>query len=142
MTLENLLRVGRLKAHDADASEIARLLDAASLALRDAGVDGLSVGGRMDHAYRALMQSALAALYAHGFRPASSEPGHHQLVLQLLPKTAGLAAERVAVLDAFRKARNQSAYRGFEVSEATVRECIVEARRVLEAVRARLDGRG
>jgi hypothetical protein len=33
MTLENLLRIGKLKAHAADEREIARLLEAADVAL-------------------------------------------------------------------------------------------------------------
>jgi hypothetical protein len=36
MTLENLLRIGKLKAHAADEREIARLLEAADVALQDA----------------------------------------------------------------------------------------------------------
>jgi hypothetical protein len=118
MTLENLLRTGQLKAHAADEREILRLLDSAQLALKDA---------------------ALAAILANGYRPSTSEPGHHQLLLQALPKTIGLARERVQVLEAFRKARNQNDYRGVPVSDATARECAEEAGRLLAEVRAWLD---
>ena len=38
MTLENLLRIGKLKAHAADEREIARLLESADRALKDAAV--------------------------------------------------------------------------------------------------------
>jgi hypothetical protein len=55
MTLENLLRIGKLKAHAADEREIARLLEAADVALQDAAVKGLSSGSRLDLAYGALM---------------------------------------------------------------------------------------
>src|SRR6266536_3910410 len=102
MTLENLLRIGQLKAHAADKAEIDRILAAAERALADAALGKLSSDSRLDLAYRAIMQAALAAMLANGYRPATSEPGHHQLLIQALPKTAGIAAERVRVLDAYR----------------------------------------
>jgi hypothetical protein len=105
MTLENLLRIGKLKAYAADEGD-------------------------------ALMQAALAAVMANGYRPATSEPGHHQLLLQALPKTIGMAPERVQVLEAYRKARNQMDYRGMPVSDAVARECVEEAGRLLADVRA------
>jgi HEPN domain-containing protein len=141
MTLENLLRIGKLKAHVADEDEIARLLAAARRALRDASLPTLSSNGRLDLAYLALTQSALAALRANGYRPSTSEPGHHRLVLQLLPKTIGLAPERVRVLDAYRKARNQADYHGVPVSDTVAHECVEAARRLLGEVRAWLDAR-
>jgi hypothetical protein len=136
MTLENLLRVGKLKAQPADADEIARLLESAERALRDAAVPGLSSDTRLDVAWKAITQVALAAMRMQGFRPSTSEPGHHQLLVQALPKTAGIAAERTAVLDAYRKARNQSDYRGIPVSDAVAKECADEARRLLAEVRS------
>lgn len=141
MTLENLLRAGKLKAHTADEAEIDRLLEKAARALRDAGQRSLSSDSRLDIAWRALMQSALAALLANGYRPTTSEPGHHQLVIQALPKSIGLASARLPVLDALRKARNQSDYRGVPVSDAVADECLREAQRlhgeVLEWLAAR-----
>lgn len=141
MTLENLARIGRLKAHAADEREIARLLESTDRALRDAAIAQLSTDARLDLAYKGMMQAALAAMLASGYRPATSEPGHHQVVLQALPKTIGATPERVRVLDAFRKARNQSDYRGVPVSDAVAQECIEEARRLLVDVRAWIEAR-
>ena len=141
MTLENLLRIGKLKAHAADEREIARLLESAERAVRDASVAALSADSRLEIAYRGIMQSALAAMLANGYRPATSEPGHHQVVIQALPKTIGMDAGRVQVLEAYRKARNQSDYRGVPVSDAVARECAEEARRLLIDVRAWIAGR-
>jgi hypothetical protein len=45
---------------------------------------------RFDLAYKAIMQSAKAALQAKGYRVLTSKPGHHQLTLQVLPLTIGL----------------------------------------------------
>jgi len=136
MTLENLLRIGKLKAHAAGKLEIDRLLAAAERALADATLNDLSSVSRLDLAYRAIMQAALAAMLANGYRPATSEPGHHQLLIQALPKTAGIAAERIRVLDAYRAARNMADYRGVPVSDAVAEECAADARSVLVAVRA------
>jgi hypothetical protein len=102
MTLENLLRIGKLKAHAADEREIARLLEAADVALQDAATAALSGDSRLELAYRALMQSAL---------------------------------------EAYRKARNQSDYRGVPVSDAVARECAGEARHLLAEVRAWIEAR-
>ena len=88
MTLDNLLRIGKLKPHVADKAEIERLLAAAERALQDAGLQGLSTDSRLDLAYRAIMQAALIAMLANNFRPVTSEPGHHQLLIQVLPKTS------------------------------------------------------
>ena len=136
MTLENLLRIGKLKAHAADEAEIARVLASAERALKDAAHATLSADSRLELAYRAIMQAALAAMHANGYRPATSEPGHHQMVIQALPKTVGMAAERVQALEGYRKARNQSDYRGVAVSEAVAKECVSEAQRLLADVKA------
>jgi hypothetical protein len=136
MTLDNLLRIGKLKAHVADRAEIERLLAAAERAVADSGLAGLSSDTRLDAAYRAIMQAALIAMLANGYRPVTSEGGHHQILVQALPKTADVSADRVRVLDAFRAARNQSDYRGVPVSDSVATECATEARRLLDDVRA------
>jgi hypothetical protein len=136
MTLDNLLRIGKLKPHIADKAEIERLLAAAERALQDAGLQGLSTDSRLDLAYRAIMQAALIAMLVNNFRPATSEPGHHQLLIQALPKTIGLPADRVPVLEGFRATRNMSDYRGVSVSDTVTLECIGEAHRLLKEVRA------
>jgi hypothetical protein len=141
MSLENLQRIGKLKPHAAAEREIARLVESAELALKDAKLASLSSVSRLDLAYRAIMQSALAAMLAQGYRPATSEPGHHQVLLQALPLTLGLSRERVLVLGAYRKARNQSDYEGIPVSDAVAYECVDEAGRLLEEVRARIQPR-
>ena len=136
MTLDNLLRIGKLKPHEPSKIELARLLAAAERALADARVAGLSADTRLDIAYRAIMQAAMTAMLANGYRPATSEAGHHQLLIQALPKTAGIPAHRVRVLDAYRAARNQSDYRGVPVSDAVAKECAADAAALLQQVRA------
>lgn len=112
MSLENLLKIGQLKRHDTDATEIGRQLEAARRNVADAKVGEISVETRFDAAYKAIMQLSLAALMANGFRSDTNRPGHHMTVLQTLPKTIGLANDRMTVLDALRRKRNLSEYTG------------------------------
>ena len=134
MTLENLLRIGQLKAHETDAVEIQRLLAAANRNLTDAGATNISPENRFDAAYKAIMQAALVALLAKGFRPDTSRPGHHMTVIQSLPKTIGLDGGRVAVLDALRRKRNLSDYTGDDIDHASVKNCMAEAGKLLAEV--------
>lgn len=135
MTLENLLSIGRLHPHKATAIEIRRLLASAEAALADARRTQNSAATRFDMGYKAIMQCALAALMANGFRPSTSEPGHQQTTIQTLPKTIGLRADRMKVLDGFRRARNLSDYEGEPVQDAKVRECVEWAQALLDEVR-------
>lgn len=134
MSLENLLKIGQLKEHPADRQEIERLLVAAERNLRDAHVKDISPETRFDAAYKASMQSALAALLMHGYRPDTNRPGHHMTVLQSTPLTLGLSSKRVVVLDALRRQRNVSDYTGDDVDESTAENCINEARRLIDEV--------
>lgn len=136
MTLENLSSIGRLKPHSPARVEIQRLLAAAEASLKDARREQNSASSRFDMAYKSLMQSALVALMANGYRPSTSEPGHHQTILQTLPKTVGLPAERVRLFDVFRRARNVADYEGEPVENAKLIECIDAARQLLVDVRA------
>ena len=93
MTLENLRnleKIGQLKSHVTGKEEVQRLLEAARRNLADAGVEVISCETRFDSAYKAIMQLALAAMMANGFRPDTSRPGHHMTVIQSLPQTIGL----------------------------------------------------
>jgi|SRR5450759_1223830 hypothetical protein len=136
MTLENLASIGRLKPHSADRVEIQRLLAAAEVSLKDAQRKEVSASSRFDMAYKSLTQSALTALLANGYRPSTSEPGHHQTILQTLPKTIGLMPERLKLLDVFRRARNAADYEGVPVEDGKLGACIEAARQLLAEVRA------
>lgn len=105
MTLQNLLGVS-LDAVRPDREQAMRLLAAAERNLADAQLAALSNENRFDAAYKAIMQLAMLALHANGFRTLTSRPGHHQTAIQTLPQTIGLPVERMIVLDALRKQRN------------------------------------
>lgn len=134
MTLDNLLRIGQLKRHATDRAEIGNLLTAARRNLADARAENISIENRFDAAYKCVMQSALVALMANGFRPDTKVPGHHQTVIQSLPKTIGLPGERVVVLDALRHKRNLSDYTGKDIDPGSLAACIEEAERLLAEV--------
>ena len=139
MTLDNLLKIGRLKTHETDADEIGNLLAAAKRNLADSRAENISIENRFDAAYKCIMQCSLAALMANGFRPDTKVPGHHQTVIQSLPKTIGMDRARVAVLDALRNKRNLSDYTGKEIDSASLATCIEEAERLLQDVGEWLD---
>lgn len=136
MSLENLLKIGQLKEHPAQPEEIERLLASAQRNLRDAHQKSISPETRFDAAYKAIMQSSLAALMMHGYRPDTNRPGHHMTVLQSTPLTIGLLSKRVAVLDALRRQRNVADYTGDDVDDSTAENCIAEAQRLIGDVLA------
>jgi hypothetical protein len=142
MSLENLLKMGQLKAHPPDADEIDRLLTAAQRNLRDARVTSISAETRFDAAYKSIMQCALAAMMLNGYRPETNRPGHHMTLVQSLPLTIGLESKRAVVLDALRRQRNVSDYTGDDIDESATGHCIAEASRLIEEVVAWRKDRG
>ena len=62
----------------------------------------------------------------------TSQPGHHQTALQVLPKTLGLERDVVIVLDALHKQRNLNDYEGDPVSDSAVTECCRQAAFLLD----------
>jgi len=126
MTLRNL--VGRsLEEIEPDPSSIQKLLKAAERSIEDSKLEQLSDENRFDVAYKAIMQLANAALQANGFRTLTSKPGHHQTMLQTLPKSIGLDNDIVIMLDALRKQRNVVDYSGDLIPPSAVEECINQA---------------
>jgi len=136
VSLQNLLKIDQIKPHPADADEIERLIEAAQRNLRDAHVKAISAETRFDAAYKAIMQSALAAMMMHGYRPNTNKPGHHMTVVQSLPMTVDLDPKRVVLLDTLRRQRNVADYTGDDIDHSTADNCIVEAQRLIDDVLA------
>ena len=135
MSLQNL--IGRsLETVEPDRAAIARLLAAARRNLADAQLAGLSAENRFDASYKAIMQCAMIALRANGYRTLTSQPGHHQTALQTLPLIIGLPNQRMIVLDALRKQRNLADYQGDSVPEQTAAECFGQAQQLFTEVEA------
>jgi hypothetical protein len=133
--LDNL--VGRtLERVAPERAGIARMLAAAERNLADARLRALSAENRFDAAYKAILQCAMVALRANGFRTLTSQAGHHQTALQTLPLTIGLSKDRMILLDALRKQRNLADYEGEPVTAQIVAEGLAQAQQLLADVKA------
>jgi hypothetical protein len=116
--LDNLVRIGQLKAEPRNDGEVNRMLVMAQTRLSDAKLNSLSLEGRFTSAYNAAHAAALAALRWHGYR---SE--NRYTVFQCLTHTLGWPANRWRVLDTAHQKRNLAEYEGYlEVEESTVAE--------------------
>ena len=106
--LDNLVRIGQLKAEPPNAQESARMLAMARTRLADARLPNLSLEGRFTSAYNAAHSAALAALRWHGYR---SE--NRYTVFQCLAHTVNWPPARWRVLDTAHQRRNLNEYEGY-----------------------------
>ena len=112
MSLDNLVKIGKLHRHAPQRDEIQRLLRGLDRGLADTRVAGLSSEGRLAAAYDALLRIATIALRATGYRTTTDQPGHHAITLQALQLTLGVESDLLVQIDAFRRKRNLAAYEG------------------------------
>lgn len=132
--LDNLARIGKLKAEPPEASELTGLLHSGTVRLADAQRDELSRESRFDLAYNAAHAFSLATLRWHGYR---SE--NRYLVFQSLTHTLSLPAEQWRVLDSAHRKRNLAEYEGdIEVDEALLAALLRVTAEVAERARALL----
>lgn len=135
MSLDNLVKIGKLHRHEARRDEIQRLLRGLDRSLADAQVQGLSNEGRLASTYDALIRIATIALRAAGYRTNPEQAGHHAITLQSLPLTLGVERELSVQFDAFRRKRNLAAYEGDDsVSDRDLAELLG----IINALRPRL----
>ncbi len=134
MSLQNLLKIGQLEEHETDATQVRRMLQSAERSIADARQESISPETRLDAAYRAITQLSMVALWANGFRPAKSKPGHHQTMIQSLVHTIKLDRDEMLLLDTFRVKRNAIDYTGEDVDEVSVDECVEAADRLLKRI--------
>lgn len=133
--LDNLVRIGKLKAEPSATSELAGLLHSGSVRLADAQRVELSAESRFDLAYNAAHAFSLAALRWHGYR---SE--NRYLVFQSLTHTLNLPSVQWRVLDDAHRKRNLAEYEGdIEVDEAVLNALLRVTSEVAERVRALLN---
>ena len=130
--LDNLVKIGKLKAEPPAQAEFDGLVRSGLVRLRDAENAALSLESRFDLAYNAAHALSLAALRWHGYR---SE--NRYLVFQSLTHTLGLEAAQWRVLDQAHNKRNLAEYEGdLDVDDALVEALIRAARTVAERVAA------
>lgn len=116
--LDNLVRIGQLKAEPCNVVEVRRMVAMAQARLGDAKLVNLSAEGRFTSAYNAAHAAALAALRWHGYR---SE--NRFTVFQCLAHTVGWPASKWRVLDAAHQKRNLAEYEGYlEIEESVIAE--------------------
>ena len=92
MTLENL--VGKGLEHETPVpTEIQRLLQKAGNRIKDARSEAITYDSRFDLVYEGILQLAICALRANGYR-LGSKGGHHVIALQSLTKSIGYPKEK------------------------------------------------
>ena len=133
--LDNLVRIGRLKAEPAAVSELRGLARSGIRRLDDAAREELSIESRFDLAYNASRALALAALRFRGYRSES-----RYLVFQCLRHTLDLPPEQWRVLDEAHRKRNLAEYEGeMDVGEQLVAALLRVAREVADRIENLMD---
>ena len=128
--LENLAKIGQLKAEPASGLDIERLLVMARKHLADAKRESNSIEGRFISAYSVGHAAGLAALRWHGYR---SE--NRYLVFQTLQHTVGWTAVQWRQLDSAHNKRNLAEYEGYlEVEPSYVQGLIAMVALLLDDV--------
>ena len=128
--LDNLVRIGQLKAEPAAESELRGLAGSGIRRLDDATREVLSLESRFDLAYNAAHALALAALRFRGYRSES-----RYLVFQCLQHTIDLPPEQWRVLSEAHRKRNLAEYEGeMDVEEQLVAALLRVAREVATRV--------
>jgi hypothetical protein len=120
MTLENLVRIHKLKKEAAEKREFDGLIIAASDRLKDAENTSLSYASRFDLAYNSAHGFALAALRSAGYRS-----NRRYLVFQCLVHTTEIDKKYIRLFAACHEKRNLAEYEGyFDADEQLLTELI------------------
>ena len=131
MSLQDWLRNGWLTEHPCSRQEIADLFGVVDRDLHDCQTPGLSADWRLNIAYNAALQAAVAALAAEGYR--TTRESHHHRAIQSLADTLGTDGCTISQLDVLRKKRNISDYeRAGRVSDVEAEEMVLLAKKLRE----------
>jgi hypothetical protein len=129
--LDNLVRIGKLKAEPPADRERAGLLSSGIERLEDASRKDLSYASRFDLAYNAAHALALLALRTAGYRS-----DNRYIVFQALQHTIAMPPEKWRVLAKAHERRNLAEYTGYlEQDDTLLAERMViagELRRAIE----------
>jgi len=132
--LDNLVKIGQLKAESGVRAEFDGLMDSAQKRLADARNESLSFESRFDLAYNAAHAFALAALRQHGYRPAN-----RYVVFQSLAHTTNLDAKVWRVLAKCHNERNLAEYEGRSEIDEQLLSDLIDCTAMLEATVLALD---
>ncbi len=141
MNLEEMAARGELRRLSPRKAEPGGLLAAARRRLEDATNPSVHLETRLEQAYAAILNCALAALRAEGYRPARG-PGQHARTLETLQYTVGVPPARIDYYHLLRSLRHKELYEGtIDVSLAQVEEAVKEAARLLQETQSWLSKR-
>jgi len=130
--LENLAKIGQLKAESPAQSEIDGLIASGRKRLKDAKNPTNALESRFELAYSAAHAFSLAALRWRGYR---SE--NRYLVFQVLPHTLGMTDRQWRLLALCHERRNKMEYEGIsEVDQGLVAELVEVTENVLRELEA------
>lgn len=130
MTLDNLLKIQKLKSEPPDQNEFDSMLKSAKTRIQDASIEGLSEEGQFSLIYGAAHALSLAALRWHGYRS-----DNRYLVFQCLQHTVGLENAKWRVLDKCHNLRNIAEYEGhLEITPQLLNELMEVTRELLQLV--------
>lgn len=132
--LENLVRIGQLKAEPATEEEVAGMLRSGVVRLADAKNESLSTESRFDLADNAAHALSLVALRKAGYRSES-----RYLVFQRTQHTLDLEAEHWRVLDEANRKRNLAEYEGDIDVDDQLLEALI---RVADMIASKLHDQG
>ena len=119
--LENLVRIGQLRAESPDARECDGMLNLAIDRLEDAHNEKLTFASRFDLAYSAAHGLALVALRKKGYRS-----DKRYIVFQCLVHTLGVGSEQSCIFTLCHNRRNLAEYEGFlDVDAQLLSELII-----------------
>ncbi len=134
--LDNLVKIGKLKAEDSTDEEVDGLIRSGLARLADSRNKTLNIESRFDLAYNAAHALSLAALRLTGYR---SE--NRYLVFQCLQHTLELPDEQWRVLDQAHRKRNIAEYEGDgDVDEHLVAALIRVTDEVAERLSKKMKG--
>ncbi len=135
MSLAEMLLRDELRREPATPGEVERLLEAIDRRLEDAGNEANHPETRLEQAYHAILNCALAGLRVDGLRP-TDRRGHHIVALESLSDTLGTPHDRVDYFQTLRDLRNKDLYTGgVHVTVRQAEEAIEEA----QALRSELE---
>jgi len=126
MSLNSLLKSGKLRRHKTSSREISDLFEVVRRDLKDASIEELSADRRFATAYNAALQLTMILMHANGYRAASQ--GHHKTAFEFLAAVEKKRFRKLAsYFDLCRKKRNITDYdRAQVVSTREVEELIEE----------------
>jgi len=141
MSLDDMVRRGELGRLPCTVGEIPALLKTINRRIEDAANPSNHPETRLEQAYTAILNCALAALRAEGARPARG-PRQHVHVLESLRSTVGVEAERLGYYQTLRSLRHRGLYEGLtDVSPSQAEEAVEEARWLQDRLEAWLADR-